>query len=117
MRSLVISPFTAERIALVELLRREGHQVAAAADRAEGLALAATNRPDVVIADAQVPRLDGPVLVRELSRHGSLPHVILLCSRASHELDPLPVICLTKPIDVTTLDRLLSQLNSEARSA
>lgn len=117
MLSLIISPFEAERTALVALLRSEGHEAIAATSHAEGLALAAAQHPDVIIADAQVPGLDGLALVRDLSAQGVMPHVILLCPRADHPLEPLGVVCLTKPIDFAALHRLLSQLAPQARCA
>lgn len=115
MRSLVISPFAAERIALTELLRSEGHEVIAVAERAEGLRLASEYHPDAVIADAQVPGIDGLALVRELSARGPMPLVILLCPRASRELRSLDVTCLTKPIDFAALHHLLAPPTSQAR--
>jgi CheY-like chemotaxis protein len=111
MRSLVISPFAAERLALAELLRSEGHEVTAVADRVEGLALVRIERPDAVIADAQVPGLDGAALVRALSAR-----LILLCPRAGSALDSDGVTCLTKPIDLAALHRLLAPLASQPRS-
>ena len=116
MRSLVISPFMAERIALAKLLRSEGHEVTAASDRTEGLALLAASNHDIVIADAQVPGLDGLALVRELSTKRPMPRVILLCPRASCALDSLEVVCLTKPVDFAALHRLLVQTAPEARA-
>lgn len=116
MRSLVISPFLAERIALAKLLRAEGHEVIAAADRMEGMALVAALCPHVVIADAQVPGIDGLALLRDLSRRSPMPRVILLCSRASCTLESLDVVCLIKPIDFAALHRLLVQTALEARS-
>lgn len=110
MRSLVISPFAAERIALVEILRSEGYEVTAVADRSEGLALAGADRPDAVIADAQVPGLDGWALVRGLAERGPMPRVILLCPRAGRALESEAVTCLTKPIDLGALHQLLARL-------
>ena len=46
-----------------------------------------------------------------------MPHMILLCSRASHEYDPLAVTRLTKPIALVRPDRLLAQLSPEVRYA
>jgi hypothetical protein len=46
-----------------------------------------------------------------------MPHMILLCSRASHEYDLLAVTCLTKPIALIMLDCLLPQLSPGARHA
>lgn len=117
MRSLVISPFSAERVALAELLRSEGYEVTAAADRAEGLALAGAERPDAVIADAQVPGLDGLALVRDLSARGPMPRLILLCPRAGRAVESDDVTCLTKPIDLGALHQLLARLAAGSRSA
>jgi CheY-like chemotaxis protein len=117
MRSLVISPFAAERIALAELLRSEGYEVTAVADRSEGLALVGTERPDAVIADAQVPGLDGRALVRDLAARGPMPRVILLCPRVGRALDSSDVTYLTKPIDLDALHHLLARVAAAPRSA
>jgi CheY-like chemotaxis protein len=117
MRSLVISPFAAERIALAEILRSEGYEVTAVADRSEGLALAGAERPDAVIADAQVPGLDGRALVRDLAARGPMPCVILLCPRAGRALESKDVTCLTKPIDLGALHQLLARLAAGPRAA
>lgn len=110
MQIVVISPFIAERTALEELLRGEGHQVSSAADREHGLALAARSHTDVVIADAQLPMIDGPTLMRELSRHDPTPRMILLCPRSNRALEHPGVVCLTKPItDMAQLYRHLAR--------
>lgn len=114
MRSLVISPFAAERIALAEILRGEGYEVTAVADRSEGLALAGAERPDAVIADAQVPGLDGRALVRDLAARGPMPRVILLCPRAGRALEFEEVTCLIKPIDLGALHQVLARLGPRA---
>lgn len=102
---VVISPFAVERAALEDLLRGEGHLVASAATPAEGIALAQARRPDVIIADAQVPGLHGAELLRALMFDGPPPRVILLCARQNRVIDDHRVICLTKPIDVAELHR------------
>ena len=71
----------------------------------DGLALARTQRPDVIVADAQVPGLHGAELLRALARPGSSPRVILLCARANRVLADRGVVCLTKPIHVAELQR------------
>jgi CheY-like chemotaxis protein len=115
---LIISPFATDREALEELLRGEGHRVASAASRAQGIAAAAICGPDVIIADAQLAELDGRTLLQELSGHGTPPRVILLCPRASRALDHLGVVCLVKPIDLARLHSLLAPSPpAEARSA
>jgi len=108
MRILVISRFAAERTALQELLQTEGHHVSAVASRADGLAAVTADRPDVIIADAQVPGLDGLSLVRELSARGAA-RVILLCPRANRVIEKHGAVCLTKPIELAELHRQIEQ--------
>ena len=108
MRILLISPFAAERTALQELLHADGHRVTAVESRADGLVAASTEHPDVIIADVQVPGLDGLPLLRELSARGAR-RVILLCPRANRTIEKNGVVCLTKPIDLAELARYLAQ--------
>ena len=64
---------------------------------------AAAFRADVVVADAKLPGLDGLGLVRSLGALARPPRLILLCARASCQLDGLGVPCLPKPIDLELL--------------
>lgn len=115
MRIVIVSPFPSERSALEELLRWEGHDVRSAAGRDEALALAATNPPDVIIVEAQMPGIDVVALARELESYGPHPQTILLCPRSSRVLDELDVVCLIKPIDLAQLYRQVA-LVAPARS-
>ena len=47
------------RIALELLMRQAGHAVCAAADGEAGLAAARTARPDLIVLDVMMPKLDG----------------------------------------------------------
>lgn len=105
MRIVVISPFAAEREALEELLRGDGHDVVSAPTRAAGLLEAQAGCPDLIIADAQVPGLDGLAIAKDLSACAHPPRVILLCPRAHRSRDRLGVACLIKPIDLAELLR------------
>ncbi|HET6203781.1 MAG TPA: sigma-54 dependent transcriptional regulator [Planctomycetota bacterium] len=63
---------------LAEILSREGFEVATASDGVEAAA-AARERPfDVVIADVNLPRLDGLSLLREIRVGESAPAVVLV---------------------------------------
>lgn len=63
-----------------------GHAVLAAFDGKEGLARALRDRPDVVICDVQLPRLDGFSLCRALRERGDRVPFLLLTARDS-EID------------------------------
>lgn len=109
MRIVVVSPSAAERNALCDLLVGDGHQVATAAMRAEGLDLVSLERPDVLIADAQLAGFDGRAWIRALVERGLMPRVILLCPRASRMFEGDGVICLTKPIELDVLRRCIAE--------
>src|ERR1700709_1409936 len=58
-RVLIIEDRPTSLDLLVSLLEYYGHTVFAAHNGAEGLALTLTERPDLVVADIQLPEMDG----------------------------------------------------------
>ncbi len=58
-------------------LRRDGHKVAHAPDGVTGLKLAREARPDLVVLDLMLPRLDGMEITRALREESSVPIVML----------------------------------------
>src|SRR6266536_2478792 len=70
MRLLVVDDEPAVRTALERALRLEGYEVELAADGAEALELVATARPDAVLLDVLMPRLDGIEACRRLRARG-----------------------------------------------
>jgi CheY-like chemotaxis protein len=65
-RILVVDDEDNLRDVLVEVLKRDGHEVDSAVDGAEGLRLAEAQRYDLVITDLRMPELEGPELYRAL---------------------------------------------------
>ena len=78
---LVVEDSVIFQATLTDLLRSRGHRVVVAGNGAEGLERASAVRPDVVITDIEMPRMDGLVMIREL--------------RAREELREVPVITLS----------------------
>ena len=66
------------------VLERAGHEVIAARDGAEALALAQRRRPDLAVLDVAMPQLDGLEVLRRLrrSRETAEVPVVLLSARA-----------------------------------
>jgi CheY-like chemotaxis protein len=67
-RILVVDDEDNLRDVLVEVLKRDGHEVDSAVDGAEGLRCAEEHRPDLVVTDLRMPNLEGPELYRAI-RH------------------------------------------------
>jgi signal transduction histidine kinase len=69
------------------LLEHEGYRVEAVADGAAALAAARRQRPDLIVSDVMMPRLDGFGLLRELRQDEELRElpIVLLSARAGEE--------------------------------
>lgn len=95
--------------ALAELLGAEGYVTAiATAQTARPKAL--RFRPDIVIADVAFPTIDGMALLRSLEILQPRPTTVMVSSRPTQKLDPLGVICLSKPLDLPLLSETLAVL-------
>ncbi len=65
-RILIIEDEDDLRDNVADLLELEGYSVLQAADGREGLRLAATAHPDLVLCDVMMPEMDGPAVLRAL---------------------------------------------------
>lgn len=88
---LVIEDEAPLRANLVRILRAEGYQVIAAADGDEGIRRVRESRPDLVICDILMPRVDG--------------FGVLASLRSQPETAALPFIFLTASADKENLAR------------
>ncbi len=80
-RVLIIEDELAMRHALEDLLASQGYRVITAADGALGLERAQTERPDVVLLDVMLPKVDGFTLAAELRRLGCKVPILLLTAK------------------------------------
>src|SRR5260370_20575587 len=71
---------------LEDNLRFEGYQIASATNGEDGLALALSDAPDLLLLDAMMPRLSGWDVCRELRRRGVDVPIIMLTARGA-EID------------------------------
>jgi len=69
---------------MTEFLSGHGYQVATASDSTAGLEAALSTRPDVIILDVMMPRLDGFDVLRRLRRQSRTP-VLILSARTAPE--------------------------------
>jgi len=66
-----------------DTLDGQGFRVTVAGDGEEALRLYAVDKPDVIVADVMMPRLDGFELVRRIRKHDPLTPVIFLTARSA----------------------------------
>lgn len=72
---------------LRELLEREGHVVRVANDGEAGLKLLDESRPDAIVLDVEMPRLDGPTMAYRMFVHNAgLENIPIVLLSGVHDL-------------------------------
>lgn len=79
---LVIDDVPTMRLLAMAMLRKLGYGVVVARDGEEGLRLARELRPDLILTDALMPRLDGRALCRAIKDDPELGHVKVIIMSA-----------------------------------
>ncbi len=80
-RILIIEDETPMRTALTDVLEAEGHRVFSAADGETGLNRALTEKPDLILLDVMMPRLDGFAVCAELRRLSNPVPILMLTAK------------------------------------
>jgi DNA-binding response OmpR family regulator len=84
-RILVIEDEAAMRTALADLLTSEGYRALTAADGERGLERALDEKPDLILLDIMMPKLDGFALCAELRRLANAVPVLMLTAKGQVE--------------------------------
>jgi two-component system, cell cycle response regulator DivK len=115
-RVLLVEDNQDSREGLARRLQRRGYEVVQACDGQQGLALARSARPDLVLMDMNLPLIDGWEATRQLKTAAEtreLPIIALTAhSLSSDRIKTLGAGCSdyhTKPVD---LSRLLGQIEA-----
>jgi DNA-binding response OmpR family regulator len=114
---LVVDDHAALRDALCIMLEDDGYRVSVAPDGPTALALAAAERPDLVLTDVEMPGMDGLALRRGLALAGCTAPVIFMSG--SVDTRALAVAhgaaaALTKPFSIDDLLALVTRLTRRA---
>jgi DNA-binding response OmpR family regulator len=80
-RILIVEDELPMRTALADCLEAEGHRVIAAADGEAGLRKAIEEKPDLVLLDVMMPRLDGFAVCAELRRLAFQAPILMLTAK------------------------------------
>jgi DNA-binding response OmpR family regulator len=84
-RILIVEDEYAMRRGLEDCLRAEGYRVITAADGEEGLKRVLDEKPDLVLLDVMMPKLDGYAVCAELRRVGADVPVLMLTAKGQVE--------------------------------
>jgi len=84
-RILIIEDETPMRTGLADVLQSEGYRVLTAADGEQGLRRAIDEKPDLILLDIMMPRLDGFAVCAELRRLSDPVPVLMLTAKGQVE--------------------------------
>ncbi|MFS8087135.1 MAG: response regulator [Acidobacteriota bacterium] len=114
---LVVEDFEDSRFMMRQLLEMAGYRVVEATDGEEAIELALAERPELILMDLSLPKLDGLAATRRIREHrgfGAVPIVAVSAHDSpGSRSEALAAGCdeyVTKPIDFDQLNSLLSRL-------
>lgn len=85
---LVVDDSPTEVHQLVEILKRHGHEVVSAVTGKEGVAMAASELPDLVLMDVVMPETNGFQATRQIVRDARTSHIpVIIVSAKDQETD------------------------------
>jgi two-component system, cell cycle response regulator DivK len=114
---LVVEDFEDNRFMMRRLLEMSGYRVVEAVNGEQAVEVAAEVRPDLILMDLSLPKLDGLAATRRIRRNVGLQEVPIVAVSAhdtsDFHADALAAGCneyVTKPIDFDQLESLLKKL-------
>ncbi len=88
LKILVIDDRAADIEHAASILRQQGHTILSAFDGSEGLELAESTLPDLILMDLVMPELNGFQATRELGRNDATKHIpVIIISCKDEESD------------------------------
>lgn len=107
---LVVDDSPTERFFLTDLLRKQGYDVLTAESGEQGVAVAKSEKPDLILMDVVMPGLNGFQATRQLTRNPETQAIpVIMCTTKGQETDRVwglrqgAVDYLVKPVAVQDL--------------
>jgi two-component system cell cycle response regulator DivK len=114
---LVVEDFEDNRFMMRRLLEMSGYRVVEAVNGEQAVEAAVGERPDLILMDLSLPKLDGLAATRRIRQHDALSQTPIVAVSAhdttDFHADALAAGCneyVTKPIDFDQLEALLKKL-------
>jgi CheY-like chemotaxis protein len=114
---LVVEDFEDNRFMMRRLLEMSGYRVVEAVNGEQAVETAVSQRPDLILMDLSLPKLDGLAATRRIRQHDELARTPIIAVSAhdttDFHADALAAGCneyVTKPIDFDQLESLLKRL-------
>ena len=82
---LVVDDSETQRNIYREILENNGYKVEVATNGIEGLAAARSTKPDVIITDISMPKMDGIEMVRNIKKNEETRYIPVICASATFQ--------------------------------
>ncbi|MCA1616714.1 MAG: response regulator [Acidobacteria bacterium] len=119
---LVVEDFEDNRFMMRRLLEMSGYRVVEAVNGEQAVEAAERERPDLILMDLSLPKLDGLAATRRIREQDGAARVPIIAVSAhdttDFHADALAAGCneyVTKPIDFDQLEELLNRLLGSSR--
>ena len=116
-RILVVDDSPTETHQMVNTLAGQGHQVLTAATGLDGVSMATSEQPDIILMDVVMPGINGFQATRQITRGADTNHIpVVIISNKSQVADQVwgerqgASGYLTKPVDERTLIKTVNGL-------
>ncbi|MDG9881464.1 twitching motility response regulator PilH [Pseudomonas sp. GD04058] len=116
-RILIVDDSPTETHRFTQMLEKQGHQVLKAANGADGVALAAQEKPDAVLMDVVMPTMNGFQATRRLSNDPATKDIpVIIVTTKDQETDKVwgtrqgAKAYLVKPVEEDDLARVLDSV-------
>ncbi len=118
---LYVEDDPAQRELMTQLLMLEGVEVKLAKNGAEGMTMAQTWQPDIILMDLRMPQMDGFESIQQIKEHGAtsdIPVVVVSAwTSAAHDERALALgadSILSKPFGLTDIVALINRYKTRA---
>jgi twitching motility two-component system response regulator PilH len=116
-RILIVDDSPTQLFGIKKILTKHGHEVITASDGQQGVAMAKSELPDLILMDVVMPKLNGFQATREISRNQSTRHIpIIMVTTKDQETDEIWAMrqgakrYVTKPVDEDILMKSINDL-------
>ena len=116
---LVVDDSPVERLALQEVLGRNGYQVLTAESGEQAIARSRSDRPDLILMDVVMPGMNGYQATRTISRHDETRDIpIIMCTSKGQDTDKIwgmrqgALDYMVKPVNLEELLGRIAQLGA-----
>jgi twitching motility two-component system response regulator PilH len=89
-RILIVDDSPTQTLSLAKILKKLGHDVMTAKDGAEGVQVAKTELPDLVLMDVVMPKVNGFQATRQITKNPSTSHIpVIIVTTKDQETDKI----------------------------